>query len=124
MTHAEFFPYAVAPHAIALSVEPKHEAAAYVDGRLNLQGVPDSDEIKLELSAELAPTTISEVLPEAEQADPPVGMFVTVRGIPSRLRQSVPLAQDGDSWHGEATLPKADLFGMIDMAPALVRITG
>jgi hypothetical protein len=122
MSRTEFFPYPTVPHGVELDWEIETDGMELADtGHLQALHVPDGEIIRLALSADVAADCLDQVLPEAEQTDPPVAMVVAVRSIPSRLRTAVRLTPANGSWAGTVELPKQELFGEVELEPVLIR---
>jgi hypothetical protein len=120
MSRASFYPYAVAPDALALecALDPEPERAG---GRFVFEGMPD-DGVTATFTAELVPGTIERVFPEEERANPPAAVYVLIRSTSSRVRRAFELdRQDQFLYSGEFEIDPDVFFGEVVFEPVLAR---
>src|SRR4051794_4096259 len=97
MSRAAFFPYPFAEGSLTVEHELGGDhLAETTPGRVQAEGVPESETIQIGLAVSLAPDTLERVLPEVERSAPPVAVVVSARSVSARRRELVRLEREDD----------------------------
>lgn len=122
MTRAQFFPYAVADSALALTYDLRSDHLEGLDnGRILAAGVPDPEPVTVDLRVDVEEGTYDKVLPASERGEPPVDVVVAVRSVSARDRRTVSMVAEDGRWRGTLDILKSELYGELELEPLLVR---
>lgn len=122
MNRAEFYPYATAGGAIALSLDaPRVEIPVESNGDLRLFEI-DTAEITVRASVAIPADLYEEVFSPEERDSPPAEVRIVLRSIESRTRSTWLLEGDGIYEH-MLDLRRDDWSGMVEIQAVLTRST-